>query len=375
MPKITFFPVGNADTFRIDLAGGETVLFDYAARRDPDDKADKRIDLPAELRKDLKAAQRDYYDVTAFTHLDQDHYDGTTDFFWFEHDKSLQGGGRIKMAEMWVPAAVITEKLKEEESKVIQKEARHRLKQGEGILVFSRPDSLKEWLEDNDIEFDDVKHLLIDAGRTVSTFTQAKHGVEFWVHSPHAHRQNEDEVVIRNDHALVVLAAFKVGGAETNVQLFSDIKHGIIADIVDVTRAHGNEHRLEWDVFKLPHHCSYLSLGPDKGEEVTEPVENVAWLHETQGRDGGIMISTSKPIPAMGSDEDEAGQPPHRQAAKYYRGVASDKGGEFVVTMEHPKESDPKPLVIEITKDGAEVVKRAAVGAAAATAVYAPRAG
>ena len=34
MPKITFYPVGNADTFVIDLATGEKVIFDYADRRD-----------------------------------------------------------------------------------------------------------------------------------------------------------------------------------------------------------------------------------------------------------------------------------------------------------------------------------------------------
>ena len=375
MPKITFYPVGNADTFVIDLATGEKVIFDYADRRDAANKADKRIDLPGELRKDLKATDRDYYDVAAFTHMDQDHTEGMTEFFHLDHDKKYQGDGRIEMTEMWVPAAVITEKLKEEESKVIQKEARHRLKQKKGILVFSRPDSLKAWLADNDIPYDDVKHLLIDAGRTVPTFNQQTHGVEFWVHSPHATRQNKDEVIIRNDHALVLLAAFKVGGVETKVQLFADVTHEIIADIVRVTKAHKNDQRLEWDVFKLPHHCSYLSVGPEKGADKTGPVEEVAWLFEDQGQRGGIVVSTSDPIPVKGSDADESPQPPHRQAAKFYQDVAKDKDGEFRVTMEHPKESDPKPLVIEITGQGAVVEKRQAVGAVAVTSVHAPRAG
>ena len=354
MPKIMFYPVGNADTFVIDLADGQKLIFDYANRRNPEDKNDKRCDLPNELRRDL--GKRTDYDVAVFTHLDQDHYDGATNFFYLEHDKAYQskvdGKERIKMTEMWVPAAVLTEKLVEEESKVIQKEARHRLRNKAGILIFSRPDCLKEWLEKEGITYDEVKHLFVDAGRLVPTFTQDEHGVEFWVHSPHATRQNEDECVIRNDHALVLLAAFKVDGVETNVQLFADITHEVVADIVKVTRWHENDRRLEWDVFKIAHHCSYRSLGPEKGKTKTEPVEEVAWLFEDQGHAGGLIVSTSDPIPS----NDDCDQPPHRQAARYYQEVADGKDGEFKVTMEHPKTSDPKPLVIDITAEGPKIV-------------------
>ena len=372
MPKITFYPVGNADTFVIDLARGQKIIFDYADRRSRDDKDDKRCDLPAELRKDL--GRRLDYDVAVFTHLDEDHYDGATDFFFLEHDPKYQGKvegkERIKMKEMWVPAAVLTEKLKEEESKVIQKEARHRLRTKRGILVFSRPDKLKHWIEQQGITYDEVKHLIIDAGRTVPTFNQDTHGVEFWVHSPHATRQNKDEVVIRNDHALVLLAAFKVDGVVTNVQLFADVNHDIIADIVNVTRHYKNDHRLKWDLFKIAHHCSYLSLGPDKGRTKTEPVPEVKWLFEEQGQQGGIIVSTSDPIPT-----EETTQPPHKQAAKYYREVADDKKGEFIVTMEHPRASAPKPLVIEIDRLKATIKREQVAAAVAVTSVAAPRAG
>src|SRR4051812_4904051 len=116
MPRLTFYPVGNADTFVIDLAAGEKFIFDYANRRNPAEKNDKRCDLPAELRKDL--GTRSYYDVAVFTHLDLDHYDGMTDFFYLEHGKKYQGKAadgkdRIKMNTMWVPAAVLTEDLEE----------------------------------------------------------------------------------------------------------------------------------------------------------------------------------------------------------------------------------------------------------------------
>ena len=68
-------------------------------------------------------------------------------------------------------------------------------------------------------------------------------------------------------------------------------------------------------------------------------------------------------------------QPPHRQAANFYRKIRVEKDGEFIVTMEHPKPSDPKPLVIEIDRFHATVKKALVVGTPALTSVNAPRAG
>ena len=100
------------------------------------------------------------------------------------------------------------------------------------------------------------------------------------------------------------------------------------------------------------------------------PTEPVRWLYEVQGEQRGRLISSSKPIPAEDTE-----QPPHRQAANYYREVAASKSGEFLVTMEHPKRSAPKPLVVEITKWGATVRKVIVSGAAAVTTHRSPRAG
>ena len=61
MHKVTFFPLGNADSCRIDTASGKKFLFDYGNEGNPDDKADKRIDLSAVLKEDLKVRTRDGY--------------------------------------------------------------------------------------------------------------------------------------------------------------------------------------------------------------------------------------------------------------------------------------------------------------------------
>jgi hypothetical protein len=377
MPKLTFFPLGNADCCLIDLKNGKKVLFDYAAKRDPDDDDDKRIDLAEKLRSDLKKANKKKYEIVAITHLDDDHTHGADEFFYFDYADKHQGDDRIKIDTLWVPAAVITESRNNLEpgSAALQAEARYRLKKGYGVRVFSRPDALKQWFKDQGIKFEDRQHLITDAGNVAPGLTIAADGVEFFVHSPFGWRQDQSTVIDRNGDSLVMQATFQVDSIETKVILGSDVDHTALTDIVAVTKNHEREERLEWDVFKLPHHCSYLTLGPDRGKDKTKPVENVEWLFETQGRRGCYIVSTSDPIPEKGSDEDKGKQPPHRQAANYYRDVASEKDGEFKVTMEHPDADNPQPLEVEITDRGARLLKQQARGVAAAISMRAPRAG
>lgn len=364
MVKLTFYPLGNADCCLVDLDNGKKLLFDYANTRDPSDDEDLRIDLPAKLREDLDAAHRTSYDVVAFSHLDKDHYQGASEFFYLEHAKKYQGKDRIKMDIMWVPAALITEDgVEDTEGKVIQAEARYRLKQKCGVRVFSRPERLKDWLKKNGLTLDDVKDLITDAGKIVPGFTVTADGVEFFVHSPFAKRLDENTVEDRNEDSLVLQATFRVDDTDKKVIFAADTPHEALADIVSITKSKGNEERLEWDVIKLPHHCSYLSLGPERGKDKTTPIKEAVWLYENQGQDGSTIVSTSKPIPAKGTDEDRDNNPPHRQAAAYYKDVKDKHDGDFVVTMEYPDATAPKPLVIEITASG--MTKASAVSMAA----------
>lgn len=377
MPKLTFYPLGNADTCLIDLANGKKLLFDYSDERDPNSTDDKRIDLPKALRDDLNAVKRDYYDLLAITHLDDDHTCKADEFFHFDHAKKYQGDGRIKIRELWVPANVITESRNglEPGAQAIQAEARYRLEKGYGIQVFSRPQKLKKWLEDRGLTIESRSQFITDAGKVAPDFKREVDGAEFFAHSPFAWRQDENTVVDRNGDSLVVQLTLIVDGVETKVILGSDVDHTALSEIVQITKSHKNEARLEADIWKLPHHSSYLSLGPDRGDDETEPVEDVAWLFEDQLQRGGIIVSSSKPIPAKGSKEDDSPQPPHRQAAAYYKRIARERDGEYVVTMEHPKESAPRPLVIEVGWRKAKLKRTQSVGAAALTPVSAPRAG
>ena len=372
MPKLTFYPLGNADSCLMDLENNKKLLFDYADMRCKDDKDDKRVDLPKLLRDDLKANRRDYYEVVSISHLDTDHFKGFSEFFHLEHDSKYQDDDRIKIKELWVPAAAIVEEKDtlDEEHLIVQKEARYRLKNRQGIRVFSRPALLKDWLESQGMSLDDVCHLITDAGQVVPNFSKAVDGAEFFVHSPFAKRLDDCELVDRNRDSIAMQVTFSYNGVETKFILAADTTHEEMTEIVDITKFHEREERLEWNVMKLSHHCSYKSLGPDKGETKTEPVENVKFLYEEKGQSGGIIVSPSDIIPTV-----DTIQPPHFQAANYYRDVVSQKKGEFIVTMEHPNKTYPAPLVIRINAYGAVVEKLNAMGAMGSVSSSAPRAG
>lgn len=363
MQKITFYPLDNADCCRIDTQDGHKILVDYADNR-PD------YDLPAKLREDLKSAKRNHFDVVAFTHMDTDHIKGFSEFFYLEHAKKYQGGNRVKITTLWVPASVLLESNISDEQQILRAEARHRLKQGHSIRVFSNPDKLTDWLKENDINPKDVEHLITHAGQLAPEYSLNKDGIEFFIHSPFS-ASISGKKIDRNNTALVFQTVFKYGGKNTRLLMGADIDSAVWSDIVDVTKYFDNDVRLEWDIVKVSHHCSYkaLNLG-DKCTNKTKPVPNVEWLF-AQGGKRGKLISSSKPIPT--NDDDI--QPPHRQAANYYRSVAGRIDGEFKVTMEHPKKPAPAPLAILIDNFGATIEKKSVGVSSIISSKPAPRAG
>lgn len=372
MTRLTFFPLGNADTTLIRLADNRLVLLDYADMRNPNDQFDSRCDLPVALRKEMSEAGQTDFAVVCFTHLDNDHICGASDFFWLRHSTAHQGKGRPKIDELWVPAGAITETGLVGNAATIRKEARHRLIEGTGIKVFSRPELLKEFLASHGLTLEDRKHCIVDAGKLVPGFTrEGSAKAEFFVHCPFAWRTDERGLEDRNKDSVVLHVTFIEGGVETKALLGSDVEYGTLCEIVKTSKKHGNEHRLEWDVLKLFHHCSYKSIGPEIGEDETESVDETRWLFEEQSRDGCIIVSPSWEIPQKGTAEEDDVQPPHRQAANHHKRVVADRGGEFKATMETPDRIRPKPFRIDITGFGAAIsyISSSSTGTATSTPV------
>jgi hypothetical protein len=233
---------------------------------------------------------------------------------------------------------------------------------------------LQNWARENGVNLEARKHLIVDAGILVPGFSKdGPEHAEFFVHCPFAWRTNENELVERNQDCVVFQITFKEDRVESYALFASDVDHETLSLIAQISKAHGNEHRLLWDFMKLPHHCSYTALGPDRGTDETEAVPDVKWLFETQGNRGAYIVSTSKPIPVKGSKDDEIVQPPHRQAANHHKRVVREKDGTFVVTMEHPKLSDPKMLRFEVTRFKVALILGAPtiIGSATSTAARA----
>ena len=363
--NITFYPVGNGDTCFVKL-DKKTLLFDFAALHDSSNPDDLRIDLPNALKIDIGSTKKEI-DVVAFTHLDDDHVHGASEFFHLDHAEKYQGDGRVVIKELWVPAAAITEEGAEDDARIIRQEARHRLRKGSGVRVFSRPAHLEEWLKKEGLSLASRQSLITGAGELVPNLNKDSDGIEVFVHSPFA-EQDGDTVLDRNENSLVFQLTFKPGN--THMLLAADTDWENLERIVKITRLKRNDDRLKWDIYKIPHHCSYLSLNAEKGKTETVPNSNVAWLIESCANERAIMVSSSQII----SDKDED-QPPHFQAKNCYKKKVESKSGKFIVTMEHPNRTDPKRLVINITPAGASIGASSSIGSGAAITSPAPRVG
>ena len=304
--KITFFPLGNGDTTLIQLLdSGKSILWDYANLKTVDAN-DKRCDLPSELNNRVKGD----FDVVCFTHADKDHIYKMSEYFYLEHAKKYQEGSRKKIKELWVPAAILIDgESNNDDDNILKAEARYRMKKGVGIKVFSRPDKLKEWLEKNEINFESVKHLIIDAGTLVPGWDKNKDGVEFFIHSPFMGHVDESTVVDRNLSGILAQVVF--GNAKDTKLILGADGHCITWEsIVKITRLKKNDHRLIWDIFHIPHHCSYTAIHEsEKGEKKTNPGGLIRWLYETQAKDKCLMV-----IPSFELEMEDTSQPPHFQA-------------------------------------------------------------
>jgi hypothetical protein len=379
--RVVFYPVGNGDTTQIVLSKGRRVLFDFCHRPNAEDPKTPEIDLKTRLKDDLKKASRDYFDVVSFTHADLDHIMGSTEFFELLHATKYQGDGRIKIRELWVPAAMLLEEAARDEQSdefcILRQEARYRLLEGKGILVFSRPKVLIDWLHEKLKERNEPTsardHLFVDAGKLVPGFTLATDGVEFFCHSPFIKHCDGGDI-IRNMAALVFNVRLFAGGELFDYLEIGDADWDALEDIVLATRAHKNEDRLNWDLYNIPHHCSYTGLSDEKGDRETDPKPLVKDLL-LRGREDAYVVSCSDPIPDLKEAYDQT-QPPHIQARKAYERYLKQVGGrKFLVTMEAPNAYHPEPIEFEIASNGISWSRSALVGAPAIVASRPPRAG
>ena len=382
MHTVTFYPVGNGDTSLIKTTNGRFILMDFHQMSNAEDDKTPQYDINAALRQELKDADKESFDVVAFTHADKDHINGSTEFFHLEHAKKYQGEDRVKIDELWVPAAMLLETAdndhQSDENTIWRQEARHRLKNKSGIKVFSTPDDLVTLIEGWEMTVEELVAHLIDAGTIVDTFSLENDEVEFFVHSPfmkHCDVDGKDVKQVRNEASLIFNVRFDADGETYDYLAVGDSEAEVLEDVVAITKWKENEDRLAWDLFNIPHHCSYLALAKEKGKDKTVPLPKVKELLE-MGKAGSYMICSSQAFDS-GDDAKERKLPPHVQAKVCYEEYLQKVGGRrFVVTSENGGTIKPKPVVIKIEKAGVSMIgAAAAVSTAAALAASPARAG
>lgn len=381
MHTVTFYPVGNGDTSLIETINKKFILMDYHQTSNSSDTNTPEYDIKTALTKKIKDAKKKSFDVVAFTHADKDHISGSTEFFYLEHANKYQGEGRIPIDELWVPAAMLLETTdkdhQSEECVIWRQEARHRLKNKSGIKVFSKPESLISLIESWDMTIEELDSFIIDAGVVLKNFTLENDGIEFFVHSPfmkHCNEGGKDIKRVRNDASLIFNVRFLVDGQKFDYLAIGDSTAEALAGIVTITRIKKNNDRLAWDLFKIPHHCSYLALAENKGETETTPIPEVKELL-MKGKKDAYLICSSQAF-LSGKVAEEQTQPPHIQARRCYeRYLKEVKGRKFMVTGENGGTKKPDPVVVNIQSSGITIKTIAATAAIATAAATPTRAG
>ena len=349
------YPLDNADCTLIRTADDRLILVDCAAMTGSESD-DLRIDLPRALREDI--GSRWEIDALVLTHLDQDHFRGVTELFRLGPSPGKRIDSRIEVRQLCVPAAaIVDEGLESAEARVIQQEARSRLKQGSGIRVISCPSTLVRWMRTEGLEPKDREHLITHAGTCLPEFSLARDGLEVFVHAPFADSAESKREIERNETSVVLHLTLSVGGRTTGVFLAADVECEDLARIVRNSERSGNQNRLLHNVVKLPHHLSYGSLNRDKGVKQTKPLDPIRRFYEQYGQPGVVLIGSSKVVEPGATDG-----PPHPEAARYYESVAASKGGTFVVTMEFPTKTAPDRLILDIGPTGVSIIESRSPG-------------
>lgn len=335
--KIIFYPVGNGDTTQIITTSNERIIIDFNCVALEKGK----FDLSKEIKKDLDGKTE--VEVFMVTHMDNDHMCGFSDFFELEHAQKYQGNDRVKIKELWVPAAVILETGEEidGEKAILRAEARHRLQEGKGIKIFSKPEDLKDYLLKNNIP--SRSDLFVSAGQSLTMFQN----LTIFCHTPFYDDTDKNHIE-RNKCSIITHYTFNTGEKQIKYLHIGDTEYQNIERLVQKSKSE----TLEWDIFNIPHHCSYKALSNEKIGEggKTSPTSLVKKLL-LSGRRGAYMISSSNPIENTAQD-----QPPHIEAKRCYEDYLTQINGyQLLVTMEYPNKNNPEPIILEIGSKGTKL--------------------
>ena len=333
----TIYPLGNAETCLLELGSGAKLLFDYAAM-----KTDSDTDTRYDIKQDLSSIKE--FDVVMFSHAHDDHTKGASDFFYLDHASKYQSDTRPVIKELWVSAAFLldTDLQNHSDAKILRAEARYRLKNGYGIKVFAEPDTLSDWLKSQEIDENDVSSLIVHAGQILELDQKLQKELQVFVHAPFS--IDSEDAINKNNPSIVLQLRLLNESRETNILITGDAPYGLLDKMVSISQEKGNEEYLAWDIYDIPHHCSYTGLNEKNEKDIyfLEPTENIKWLLK-QATSTAYMVASCDKIT-------EETSPPHMCAKRGYEKYSTN-GVEFLVTMEHIPFKGGAPSPIQFTID------------------------
>ncbi|WP_448103470.1 hypothetical protein [Pedobacter panaciterrae] len=354
--QIKFFPVKNGDMSLITLEDTTTILIDCKLTKESDESDDPQIhDSKKALLDSIKKRNRNYFvDVFVLTHGDKDHCHGFKDNFYQGdpklYSKADQSKDLIIMDTMWF-SPMIAEQYHHDDEQAHQEEAERRLDMhrnnhpekdnpGNRVLIIGYDSSKK---------YDDLDHLRRKPGQVVRDFDgKEKETFSIFIHAPFK-IDDESGEKDRNSASIVFQARFhttKTATDYTCLAMFGgDSDYTTWESILERTRRFKNDvsqMALNWDIFLATHHCSWTFF--NETSDLKPKPTSLEVLD--YARKGAWIIASSKKI--VNNDDN----PPYAEAKREYV-KKLESSSKFLNTAIEPKESAPKPIVFDITSNGA----------------------
>jgi hypothetical protein len=376
---ITFFPVDNGDMTLITLADDTTILIDVNLRDCAEDDQDPSCNVVKELRKRLKKDHngRPYVDAFLLSHADQDHCRGMKKHFHLgplsDYDDKPSEGEELKIVirEMWSSPMMFRRASKNhtlcEDAKSFNTEARRRVKifkekkpvlDGDRILIIG---------EDENGKTDGLESILVKIDEKFNRINgNTNQHAAMRVLGPLPLQEEAEEEKLRKNHSSVIMqisfkadriedACLFLTGGDAEVYIWEKLWQ----------RKKNNLSEIQYDLLLAPHHCSWHTLSYDSWSECENPQVNPdAKSAISQCRDGGFIISSSKPI------KDDKNDPPCWGAKKEYLAIIEKNEERFYCTGEYPSEKDPEPLTFKVSKEGFQSPSKKSVPITGSAVIY-----
>jgi hypothetical protein len=338
---VYFWPVGTGDSTTFVVRPNEVVFqVDLRHSRKSEDEDTDCAPVIDYLEEHLpKLDEKPYLSAFAITHPDKDHIQG--------FEELLE---RVTVGELWFSPRIFREHDDDPDSlgsdaKAFREEAHRRVTAtvkaggdpgaGNRVRIVGWDDLLtEEHYQGFPREFFSVPGSIVESldGNDLTGEFRA------FIHGPFKQGSDED-VGDRNDTSLAMQVVLGADPSIGGVLLFGDHKYPVIRKIFDVTKAHGKEENLRWQVLLAPHHCSKSVMYQDEDGKLVLKRDILDDLEAYQVGDGYVVASANS-IPASNKDGDN---PPHAIAKKRYQELAN---GGFICTHDDGGHAEPLKFTV-----------------------------